>query len=419
MSTAVGDAEVRFVVPRHDPGLERRTRGVRRERDAGVVFPDEPIRAPRLVADQPAERALALADHEPRGAAELLGDPMRDLRQVVQVQAQVVRPRACLRAPVLDDLEVLGLAGDASRGKGVARAGKQLLDQVVADGVQGTVLAGRSDDRPPRAGGPRLRQGDLGETLVKLARLLARADDVEGVVLEHPDPDPVALRCRAVRTAEQVVVDRLGGPGEAVEVEGAVHHRGDPPAGDRVLSQFEQPGGHLRQASGQVKRGADRRGERRGERPGGTLHGGRRGWTRRRARSGKLRLDGGGDHAGHPARVDELEVGEVHAHVEGDPVVGDAALHAQAERPDLAWRRAFRVAPAAGMAVTAGRLDAERGTGRHERRLQGPDQRPQHEPARRDGHDRIRHQLTGPVIGHLATALHSMDTDPASGELVG
>ena len=52
--------------------------------------------------------------------------------------------------------------------------------------------------------------------------------------------------------------------------------------------------------------------------------------------SPELARDRGRGDAGHAARVDQVEVGEVDGHVEGDAVVADAALDAQAERADLA-----------------------------------------------------------------------------------
>ena len=175
-SGAGGPSEVRLVAARDDPDLERRARGVRRERDARVVLPDEPVRPTRLVADEPAERALALADDEARGAAELLGDPMRDLGQVVQVEAQVVGPGAGLGAPVLDDLEVVGLAGRLRASASASRAlPDERLDDLVADGVQRPMLAGRRDDRPPAAGRARLGERDLGEAAVELAGVVAGA----------------------------------------------------------------------------------------------------------------------------------------------------------------------------------------------------------------------------------------------------
>src|SRR5919109_4537562 len=99
------------------------------ERHARVVLPDEPIGTDGLVADEPAVRALPFADDEARGATELLGDAVRYLRQVIQVEAQMVRPRTRLRAPVLDDGEVLGLRPLSGGGQCVAGTGDQSLDQ--------------------------------------------------------------------------------------------------------------------------------------------------------------------------------------------------------------------------------------------------------------------------------------------------
>ena len=93
-----------------------------REGDGVVVGVQEVVGPPDLLAHEPAVRALALADQEARRAAQLLGDPVRDLRQVVEVEAQVVRPGARLRAPVLDDLEVLRPGGPPRRADLVAAA---------------------------------------------------------------------------------------------------------------------------------------------------------------------------------------------------------------------------------------------------------------------------------------------------------
>ena len=92
--------EVRLVAARHDPDLERRARArTGRTRRVPASSQTSALRRSRLLANEPAARALPLADHEARRAAELLGDPVRDLGQVVQVEAQVVGPRAGLRRP--------------------------------------------------------------------------------------------------------------------------------------------------------------------------------------------------------------------------------------------------------------------------------------------------------------------------------
>src|SRR5450759_4865570 len=50
--------------------------------------------------------------------------------------------------------------------------------------------------------------------------------------------------------------------------------------------------------------------------------------------------------AGHPARVDQVEVGQVRGDVEGDPVEGDAPRHADPEGADLAGKGSVGVDPA-------------------------------------------------------------------------
>ena len=115
--------------------------------------------------------------------------------------------------------------------------------------------------------------------------------------------------------------------------------------------------------------------------------------------------------AGHPARVDELEVLEVHRDIERDPVVAHATFDAEAEGTDLARRRPVRVAPAARMAVPARRGDAIRGAGLHERRLERADEWPQEQAALVQRDDRVRDQLAGAVIRDLAAALDADDVD--------
>src|SRR4029078_13579280 len=122
--------------------------------DGVVVLPDEALRTPRLLADMAAPRGLALPDHEARRAAQLPRDPVRDLGQVVEVEAEVVRPRAGLGAPVLDELEVVGLAGIPGLCNRGPRLADQAFDRLRADGVQRPVLLRRRDDRPPAAARP-------------------------------------------------------------------------------------------------------------------------------------------------------------------------------------------------------------------------------------------------------------------------
>ena len=129
-----------------------------------------------LVADEPAERALALADDEPGGATDLLGDAVRDLGQVVQVEAQVVRPGAGLGAPVLDDLDVGGLAGGRrGRDDRIATDPEHLADDRDADRLERPMLARRGDDGPPAARRARLLERDLGEILLEPTGLVLGA----------------------------------------------------------------------------------------------------------------------------------------------------------------------------------------------------------------------------------------------------
>ena len=109
--------------------------------------------------------------------------------------------------------------------------------------------------------------------------------------------------------------------------------------------------------------------------------------------SPRSRGDGRRRDAGHAAGVDEREVVEVDVDVEGDAVVADAALDAQAEGADLARRRAVRVAPAAGMAVAPGGRHAERGAGLDEGRLERAHERAHQQLALVEPEDRVGHEL--------------------------
>ena len=119
-----------------------------------------------------------------------------------------------------------------------------------------------------------------------------------------------------------------------------------------------------------------------------------------------------------PHGIDEVEVGQVDGHVEGDAVVADAALDAQAEGADLARASAGRLDPAARMAVAPVRDDAERQAGVDHGALEGAHERPQEQAATGQGHDRIGDELAGPVIGHFAAALDPDHLD-APGRQVG
>ena len=365
--------EVGLVPPRDDPGLERRPRRVRREGHARVVLPDEPVGPARFVADESAERALAFADDEPGGAAELLGDPVRDLGQVVEVEAEVIRAGAGLGAPVLDDLQVVRLADRAGLDERVASADQELLDEVVADRVQRTMLVRWRDDRPPRAGRAGLRQLRPGRGPRSSSRASSPVPttwNAKSLSIRTRTPSPAGVeqfaqpnRWSSTGSAARANRSRWNARSTIVAthqpVIGSLRSSNSPAA----IASGLRPGQSRRRS--RPRRPGRRRGRRVRPTPSTVAGAGLAG-------PGQLGIDGGRGHTRHPARIDELEVGQVHADVERDAVVADAALHAQAERADLARRRAVRIAPAAG--VTVAPLRRSRRTRRTSRR--GPPRAP-------------------------------------------
>ena len=112
-----------------------------------------------------------------------------------------------------------------------------------------------------------------------------------------------------------------------------------------------------------------------------------------------------------------VEVGQIDGHVQGDAVVADAALDAQAQRADLARRGSVRVAPAAGMAVASGGGHARGGARLDQGGLERPDEGSDQQAAVVQSDDRIRHQLARTVIGDLPAALGPLDDDATGSEL--
>jgi len=148
----------------------------------------------------------------------------------------------------------------------------------------------------------------------------------------------------------------------------------------------------------------------------------------RKAGAGALESERGRAEAGHPAGVDQVEVGQVRGDVQGDAVERDAASDADPERPDLARERTVGIHPAAGVAGSRAGRDAGGRAGVGHGALQGLDERadaerPQsREPGtgalRREGDDRVRHKLARAVVGDLAAALHADNLDPARRQLL-
>ena len=112
------------------------------------------------------------------------------------------------------------------------------------------------------------------------------------------------------------------------------------------------------------------------------------------------------------ARIDELEGAKVATDVQGKAVPCDPALHPHADGADLpvadpAARRT--VASFGGHAVGSAPID--------ERPLERANVRTQRDVRAVQRDDRVHHEVPGPVIGHLATALDTTHGDAAGGVL--
>jgi hypothetical protein len=97
-------------------------------------------------------------------------------------------------------------------------------------------------------------------------------------------------------------------------------------------------------------------------------------------------------------------------------VVAHSPLDADAQRADLAGRT-VRIDPAAGMTLAPIRDDAERGARVDHRGLERANQGAKEEAPSRQGEDRIRDQLAGPVVGHLPAPLDLDHLDPTLSQL--
>ena len=192
--------------------------------------------------------------------------------------------------------------------------------------------------------------------------------DVEREVLEHPDADPVALGRRAVRAAEETVVDRLGGARETVAMEGAVDDRRDPPAGDRSLRSSKRPAAMLDPGQRRAKLGGECPAKIAAACSTDSVVGPRS--VSPRSAAIEVEVTPGIPHGSISSKSARSTVT-----FEGDPVVAHAALDPQPQRADLARIGAVRVAPAAGWPSRRAGRHAVRSTGRDERRLQRADER--------------------------------------------
>ena len=159
-------AEIRLVAARHDPDLERRARGVRGEGHAAGVLPDEPS------GRRTSSRTSRQNGHSPSRITNRAAPPSSSaIRCGIWGRSYRSRHRWFVRAPAWapqfwTTWQVLGLAGRPGRRQRVPGPADQALDDLVADGVEGAMLAAaarrssassrsRAPGRAPPGRGPR------------------------------------------------------------------------------------------------------------------------------------------------------------------------------------------------------------------------------------------------------------------------
>src|ERR1035437_3325908 len=127
---------------------------------------------------------------------------------------------ARLGAPVLHDLQILGLAEPLGVDERLADGTEHRDEQLAADGLNGPMLTGRSHDGPPAPRSSGLRHRYLGQVSLHFPGFTLGTDDIEGVVLERPDANAFARRLDAVLAGP--VVHGRGRQREAAALELAV-----------------------------------------------------------------------------------------------------------------------------------------------------------------------------------------------------
>ena len=355
---------------------------------------------------------------------------MRDLRQLVQVDAQVVGTGTRLAARVLDHLDVVD-AGDVPGASDLVTGKREHRD----DGgplrrVEPLMVAlGGGDGGPaphiPQQAEPRLPGSRSSRPDASCSRWLPATVNACWRRTRSQTPSSGALSqfwhgapSGCTDTARCANRDRSYSRSTTV----ATHH---PVMSSRRSSNrppaIRRSGGG---ASGaRLGRGDDGLVQPQCERGREALRGGRDAGGRRACchpRPAELPTDRGDRDVGEPARVDELEVGEARGHVEGDAVIRDAVLHAQPQGAQLAGKPlgAPGVHPAAGIPVaTLGRDPVAAGRVRHGE-LEGAHERSQQHPLVSELDDGVRDQLPRTVVGDLATSLDPDGLDASNGELV-
>src|SRR2546423_7622424 len=93
--------------PRHDPGLEGRTRGIRRKDDEGLVLEDDPRTDPALVLQRPAEDARRVRQIKTARAFQLVSKGWRLESNRIELRVWVLERGAGRAAVVIEDQHVL------------------------------------------------------------------------------------------------------------------------------------------------------------------------------------------------------------------------------------------------------------------------------------------------------------------------
>ncbi len=107
------------------------------------------------------------------------------------------------------------------------------------------MVAARRDDGLVRAAVADHAELRLATGRLRLTRFLLGAGDDERIGLQCPQLDLFATGCEvAIRAVVGGLAPVSGGPEEAPPLELAIDHDRDPPAGDRVLAQFEEAACH-------------------------------------------------------------------------------------------------------------------------------------------------------------------------------
>ena len=208
-----------------------------------AVLIDEALWIRDLIAHQAAERADAFTDDVAGCAAKLLADTVRDLRQVVEVEAQVVRQSSCLAAEVLDHLQVFRLVLLARERQHIARVREHLERDLGSRIGEQFVMAARCHDRLPAARLTKQTQARVAAVAVRIL-LAFRSGKDERVRLEHPQSDFICRGELAIGALIRPLAAVLRGPMKPLLLEFTIDHHRDPPAGHAVLAQLEQSARH-------------------------------------------------------------------------------------------------------------------------------------------------------------------------------